>query len=980
MRKLLVIAGCCLANMSIGQVTLSDIPTQIIGREGSFSPINLNDYTSNDVFWEAEFAPPEVQDERPSWSVNQNEFQFEMNITATVTSKEVPAVGDGHLLAVTDDQGAIRSVGSAIEVGQKWLYFLTVYGNSNGEALKFTFYDDSVSQILSGPEIFQFTSNQVLGEPDNPHSVSVGNISFEQNDSLLSFELLNPDFIGSEIMAVVARNLENPNDFATGTITLTIADDYTPKLSDIPNQVSSFGEAFSSFDLDNYTTLQDSDPVLFSFSGNQELQILINEDNLVIITKPADWFGEETIIFEAVDQSEHGFSSSQSVKFIGKPEDQPPVISPLVDLVTGVDGFFEPLNLNDYVSSGNPEATKWTIEYITDSTVDVPDWVVNANEFQLDMSVTASVTALGKRLVGPNHKLAAFSATEGKIVGVTEPVEVDGNWLFFLTINGNTEGDSIYFKVYDYASSRVLPTEAHVDFQANNVMGDPLDPFQIEAGYILPYLTDSALSFVPRKKWDGIEIVKLTATDTATAQNLSDSDTIRLEVLNIKPPVLEDIPNQSIQEGSTFSSIDLSNHLKNLLISEVSFEISGADTLNPILNSGSLTFTIPNDDYFGEEMLKIKVASLANQNLIDVVYVTLHVLNVNDAPVISSSPPATAALGSLFRYDLQAQDIDLDELTVSVTDLPDWLFMVPISNGATFVGIPAENNAGEHAFTITVSDGLKFVTQEVSVVISLALFNTIDGQSINEGEVFSNIDLDDFILVYGDLSVTTAVTGQIELTASVDQENVLSVQVPDENWFGKETLTVSLLNQSNDEQLDEVTLIYEVKNVNDPPHFESNPSTDLTTNDELLIKTIVSDLDGDQVSFSVTGAPDWLRLFSETDGFTLFGQPDQGGSFTFDVVADDGDATTSITIQINVTEVLSTTEVNSGINLFPNPAEDIVTILSEKIFSNISIYDQSGKLVMQSPGGQPKINVADLEPGIYYLQIDSLTALKLIKN
>ena len=49
---------------------------------------------------------------------------------------------------------------------------------------------------------------------------------------------------------------------------------------------------------------------------------------------------------------------------------------------------------------------------------------------------------------------------------------------------------------------------------------------------------------------------------------------------------------------------------------------------------------------------------------------TIEVAPANDAPSISSTPPNTGEVGSLYSYDVQATDLDGDTLAFSLTGGP----------------------------------------------------------------------------------------------------------------------------------------------------------------------------------------------------------------------------------------------------------------------------------------------------------------------
>lgn len=983
MRHVLIIFLSLLAKVTFGQVVLDELPDQEIGREGTFAPLVLDNFTTNDVFWEVSFVNPEIEEPAPDWAVNSSSYQFEMNLTATVKSKGRNVVGNSHILAVKDAQGVVRSVGSAIQVQDDWQYFLTVYSNQSTEELSFEFFDHTISQVVKSNQVLNFQANGIVGAPDDTYQVEVGNIAFDLEDGVLSFEIINSDFIGTEKIHVIARSLADPTDLASRFFSLTVSDDYTPVVEGIPDQTTNFGEAFSTFDLDEFTSLQDNDLVNFTYDGNSQLEVAINEDNVVTVTKPTDWAGTETIIFTVTDQTTSGFNSKQAVSFKGKPTDQAPAISALDDQATGIGGFFDAVKLEEIVTASNPEAVEWEIEFLTDSVVAMPDWTVNSSDFQFDMSLTAKVTALGKTLSGEGNKLAAISSTEGKVVGMAEAVEVEGDWYFFLTINSNTDNDSIYFEVYEKTSQRILPTEAHVKFKANHIEGDPVEPFDIEAGYIFPKIENSELRFSLRQApWDGEEIIQLRAIDTATAQQLSDSETMTLKVINLIPPVLEGISDQIIDEGLSFNMIDLRDFLKNISFEEVSVELFGAEILNPVLDGSILSFTLPSDDYFGEEELEIKVKSLAHEDLVDIASMLLVVNNVNDVPVISTAPTTVASIQNLYQYNFLASDADNDDLTVTVDDLPSWLFFVPNSSGATLLGIPGEADAGEHSFNVSVSDGQSVMDQQIDIVVSLARIEPIDALSIDEGASFNTIDLDNYLTVFGQISTYWEVSGAIQLTVDLDDQNVLTVQTPDENWFGTEKLTVKLFDSSDDSLLDEIQLEYNVNNINDAPEFISDPSASFDANaeEQYRVKTLVTDMDGDNISFSLVNAPDWITLFTEVDGFTLFGIPDlKSETYTFEVVADDGTTQSSIQVQIVVSYILGIKDVNDKIIIYPNPTSDYLKIDSELTVSELIILDQSGRQLRSFPARQKKLDVSFLKNGIYFIKVGNEQVLRFLK-
>src|SRR5690606_27635675 len=70
------------------------------------------------------------------------------------------------------------------------------------------------------------------------------------------------------------------------------------------------------------------------------------------------------------------------------------------------------------------------------------------------------------------------------------------------------------------------------------------------------------------------------------------------------------------------------------------------------------------------------------------------VANVNDPPVITTSPPLNVNQGVLYSYTIEAADLDGDTLTYSALARPDWL--VFDAETRTLSGTPHQPEVGGH--------------------------------------------------------------------------------------------------------------------------------------------------------------------------------------------------------------------------------------------------------------------------------------------
>ncbi|ASJ72713.1 cadherin domain-containing protein [Granulosicoccus antarcticus] len=119
---------------------------------------------------------------------------------------------------------------------------------------------------------------------------------------------------------------------------------------------------------------------------------------------------------------------------------------------------------------------------------------------------------------------------------------------------------------------------------------------------------------------------------------------------------------------------------------------------------------------------------------------TIAVEDVNENPVITSSPIVDATADLQYTYNLSATDIDAgDTLTFSATTLPSWLTV--INNGSTsgkLTGTPGPGQGGPHNVVLVVTDaGGLTDTQSFTINVSVnqaPVFSSPSGFSIAENQ------------------------------------------------------------------------------------------------------------------------------------------------------------------------------------------------------------------------------------------------------
>jgi len=75
-------------------------------------------------------------------------------------------------------------------------------------------------------------------------------------------------------------------------------------------------------------------------------------------------------------------------------------------------------------------------------------------------------------------------------------------------------------------------------------------------------------------------------------------------------------------------------------------------------------------------------------------------------------------------------------------------------------------------------------------------------------------------------------------------------------------------------------------------------------------------------------------------------------------------------------------ETVPDIELFPNPAKDILGIKSPKMMDFITIYDLSGRIIktINNPTNSIKIEIESFDPGFYILEIVFSDKTKSVKG
>ncbi len=374
---------------------------------------------------------------------------------------------------------------------------------------------------------------------------------------------------------------------------------------------------------------------------------------------------------------------------------------------------------------------------------------------------------------------------------------------------------------------------------------------------------------------------------------------INLSVTGISPR-LSPIEKQSINEGESFESINLLDHVEDpdtpdsLLV----WDVEADWLITEISDQAVLTVAPPDSEWNGTEIINITVRDA--DNLQSEVQAEFTVIPVNDAPYISA-PEAVSLSESLSVVKLYLPDLVHD------AESPDSLKItfeagehLVVERKEDTLLISAADTAwqGSDSLIIRVEDPQgKKAAAGVRVNIMFEneppVISAPDTIVILEDEQFARIDLDSLVEDndHSDESIRWSVTEGDEILASISEDRMLGFEIPDTNWFGEDSI---LLEATDPLGLSaQHWLLLKVVAVNDTPTISPKPFEQAVQNKLYEYEFTLIDPDN-EVSCELLKAPDGMVLDAEnslirwTPGKNEVAQSPHEVSLQISEIGDDG--------------------------------------------------------------------------------------------
>ncbi len=194
----------------------------------------------------------------------------------------------------------------------------------------------------------------------------------------------------------------------------------------------------------------------------------------------------------------------------------------------------------------------------------------------------------------------------------------------------------------------------------------------------------------------------------ASDGNSNDSETITITVNNVnRAPVLGAIADQSVNENTLLSFLVNATDPDGQTLA---YSVSGLPT-GAVFASQTFTWT-PSYDQAGNYQVTFTADDGQAQ---DSETITITVINVNRAPVLTAISNRTAYADVLLTFTIDATDPDGDAITYSAGTLP---------SGATFTGqdfnwTPSQSQVGSYTVTFVATDGQLQDSETVTMTVDV---------------------------------------------------------------------------------------------------------------------------------------------------------------------------------------------------------------------------------------------------------------------
>ena len=815
------------------------IPNQNINEKQQFTKIKLDDFVKDEDHKNSELSwDVEVKHQGPMPELGTLNVNIDDQHVATVEIPDPSWFGNTiATFTVMDPEGGSAKQDVALNVRSvnDPPVFKKIADQTVEEKYEFTPFilDDYLSDA---DHDFSKLKVEVTGNRDL--KVNIDSRSHE-----VSVKIPHDQWNGTETLMFTATDPEGARATTSAKFTVKAIND-PPVMKDIREQTIKEKGEFQPIELDNFVEDLDhaKNRLKWTITGNKELKVAMDGAHVVRITPPSpQWHGAETLTFKVCDPD--NACDERTANFtVESVNDVPMFVKQVMPQTIREKGLFQPIKLADMVKDLDNKLSDLTF-----SVSSKPAAGSKKRESELKVNIDANKVAT---IVIPNK---FWNGAEEITFTVTDPEGAKASSTALFTV----ESVNDLPEIKQVADQTIQEKGEFTPFNVSELVSDPDDHFEsLKVDFtgnreLKVDMSKAGIVTVkaPNKMWNGSEKVTFTVTDPSGAKART---TATFTVVSVNdPPVMKDIPGQTIKEKGSFKPIELDHFVEDLdhAKNRLKWKMEGQKELRVTMDAThKVTVTPPNASWNGSEKIRFTVTDPDGAS--DSKEVAFTVESVNDAPE--------------FVRDLRDQSIDekkhfqpikladfVKDADHKISELK-WTFKVsPISQGSSKKkGKGDEEPAGESlrvqvgadqvanvvipnkywhgaaniTFTATDPEGAsasktaRFEVRSVNDAPVIAA-NAPTGETILEGGRFKTIDLSTLAEDpdHPASSLKWEVSGNRDLKVDIRKDNTVIVSVPDKQWSGKENLTFSVTDPEG--AYARHKMLFEVTRVNDPPAF-----------------------------------------------------------------------------------------------------------------------------------------------------------------
>jgi len=291
---------------------------------------------------------------------------------------------------------------------------------------------------------------------------------------------------------------------------------------------------------------------------------------------------------------------------------------------------------------------------------------------------------------------------------------------------------------------------------------------------------------------DEVAVYSTALTDAQIASNYNDAIAGNGACKFNFAPVILTSPDTVVNQGSSYSYKIIATEINKNDVTTIS--VVAKPTWLNFTYTASDTFAIlsgiPGNADVGLNNVTLRVSDGSIN--VDQTF-KIRVVNVNDAPVITSSPVITTNEDATYSYTVLATDGDNDALTFTAPEKPAWLTLDPVTH--VLSGIPTNEDVGVFNITVNVSDGTLSADQNFQLTVNnvndLPVFNSEPVLTVHANEAYlyecTATDVDE-----GDVLTFTADSKPSWLTFAAGSSSGILMGMPTEADMGSHAVILKV--------------------------------------------------------------------------------------------------------------------------------------------------------------------------------------------